>query len=64
MVLSHSVMRSVQEVLLVAITLLNMFMQANYTGPELTFSFPDFSSVYPFVWFLPADAALNTGNRR
>lgn len=60
MVLSHSVMRSVQEVLLVAITLLNMFMQANYTGPELTFSFPDFSSVYPFAWFLPADAALKT----
>ena len=53
-------MHSIQEVLHVAITLLNMFMQANYTGPELTFSFPNFSSVYPFTWFLPAEVAIKT----
>ena len=54
------IMHSIQEVLHVAITLLNMFMQANYTGPELTFSFPNFSSVYPFTWFLPAEVAIKT----
>ena len=40
-----------QEILLVAIALLSMYMQANYTGPELHEVFSDISSVYPFPWF-------------
>ena len=40
-----------QEILLVAVTLLNMYMQANYTGPELHEVFAEISSFYPFPWF-------------
>lgn len=42
---------SMQEVMYIAITLLNMFMQANFTGPDLKDDFPGIDSVYPFAWF-------------
>ena len=34
-----------------AITLLTMYMQANYTGPELREVYADIDSIYPFAWF-------------
>ena len=40
-----------QEILLVAVTLLNMYMHANSTGPELHEVFAEISSFYPFPWF-------------
>lgn len=43
-----------------AVTLLNMYVQANYTGPELPFSYPAISTAYPFAWFQPSDAPLKT----
>lgn len=33
------------------ITMLNLFMQANFTGPELNEVFPEIHSYYPFKWF-------------
>lgn len=40
-----------QEVLHLAITLLNMYIQANYTGPGLEETFPSISTILPFSWF-------------
>lgn len=42
---------SSQQVLHLGITLLNMFVQANFTGPEIPTDFPEFNSIYPFKWF-------------
>ena len=38
---------SSQQVLHLGITLLNMFVQANFTGPEIPTDFPEFNSIYP-----------------
>ena len=34
-----------------AVTLLNMYIQANYTGPGLEETFPSISTISPFPWF-------------
>lgn len=52
---------SMQEVMYLAITLLNMYMQANFTGPDLKDDFADIDAVYPFAWFKkPTEDQLKT----